>query len=235
MKSFLKTVSVMIFGLFIFGACQIPGDNGIDAQNQLSYVDKSVTVDKDNVRPKADLNTGDVQMVTSDDGSRSATSFITEVYVILGDSASITPPAPYIKLTSGVLGYGNGDLNQGAGGKYIYLCYTRDNAMGNPVTNFSIYSRSSSSCTPPANYYHVPNSDGYPPYGSRGADLNKGSGGNYIYLMETKNPASGLPIRNVGIISTDSKLYYPPEGWQWIGSDLNAGAGGKYIYLLYQN
>ena len=44
-------------------------------------------------------------------------AFVTAVTVITGDSANISPPAGYTKIAV--------DLNKGAGGKYIYLCYQK--------------------------------------------------------------------------------------------------------------
>ena len=42
-------------------------------------------------------------------------AFVTDVQVISGGSANICPPEGYTKIDV--------DLNAGAGGKYIYLCY----------------------------------------------------------------------------------------------------------------
>jgi len=221
--------------IFLFFNCDyndpVSADNAqVAASDEIrDEFDKSVQ------KPKIDIDCETVIMSTEGDGDdKSPTSYITNLYVILGSSSSITPPTPYIKINYGVLSYGNGDLNQGAGGKYIYLCYTRDSVAGSPIRGLRIYSGSGSTCYPPTHYYHVSNSDGYSAYGSRGADLNKGAGGDYIYLFATKYTGIGLPIRQVGIISTGSRLYYPPSGWNWLSNDLNKGAGGKYIYLLYK-
>ena len=44
-------------------------------------------------------------------------AFVTDVVVITGDSAGIFPPAGFTKIDV--------DLNAGAGGKFIYLCYKK--------------------------------------------------------------------------------------------------------------
>lgn len=52
-------------------------------------------------------------------------------------------PVP-IKSGSGL----NGDLNQGAGGKYIYLYYTKDTTVGTPITGLQVLTTSSEEIKP---------------------------------------------------------------------------------------
>ena len=69
------------------------------------------------------------------------------------------------------------DLNKGAKGKYIYIYYTTDPKAGNPVTEIKYQDN---------DVFQYGNSDGFEPVrcvtDGNVLDLNKGSGGDYIYL-----------------------------------------------------
>jgi len=228
--------TILLLLIFIFSCSN---DMDMDQEESLgnSYVEKDTIVDKDSIRLKETLYNDKMEMLTSEGtlpDSRYTSIYIRNVYILTGSSSSILPPVPYIKVNRGYMGYGNGDLNQGAGGKYIYLCYSRESYTGNPLRGFYIHSGGKTHY-PASGWFHVSNSNGYGPYGSRGADLNKGSGGDYIYLLSTRGTSKGSPIREVGIISTTYPVYYAPAGWNIILKDLNKGAGGKYIYLIYKN
>ncbi|HCG35544.1 MAG TPA: hypothetical protein DER23_04275 [Clostridiales bacterium] len=71
------------------------------------------------------------------------------------------------------------DLNKGAKGKYIYLYYTRDQKAGNPICAIQYQHNEK------FQFEHV-KADGYNPVNTilndNAVDLNKGSGGDYIYL-----------------------------------------------------
>lgn len=172
-------------------------------------------------------------------------NYIYDLKIIKGSSSSIgTSDFPgYYKI--------NADLNKGAGGKYIYLVFTRDKnkvvgssswvndgmkGSSNPVRN--IYVRSNSfgygfnmvptNCAAPLETkdafggYHQP-------------DLNDGSTGKYIYAWQEKcdtyTPGYPYPIREVGVIYGKSSSIEPPAPWIKIPGDLNEGAGGDYIYF----
>ncbi len=101
-----------------------------------------------------------------------ATSFvapITDIDVIYNDDKT---PDGYHKI--------NIDLNMGAGGAYIYLCYklgepTAESAL-NGIVDLTVIAG--------------PNSDLNPPYGYTlvKKDLNAGSGGDYVYFAYKKYP-----------------------------------------------
>ena len=61
-------------------------------------------------------------------------------------------------------------------------------------------------------------------------DLNKGAGGEYIYLCKTHAPGP-RPITDLKVIASDSRSQRAPAGYQKLDVDLNKGAGGKFIYL----
>ncbi len=140
------------------------------------------------------------------------TAAITELQVIVGDSTSIQAPPGFTKIPV--------DLNKGAGGKYIYLCFKRD--AGTPITGLTVILGERTS--PPSEYTKIP------------VDLNQGAGGDYIYLCYKKG--SGVPILDIILQSTSGNNQYAPRGYDGttynqIPVDLNKGAGGDYIYLYY--
>ena len=72
-----------------------------------------------------------------------------------------------------------------------------------------------------------------PPFGYSkiSIDLNKGSGGDYIYLCYKKgvrNPITGLTVSADG-----SSSFALQSGYTRIYSDLNKNVGGDYIYVDY--
>ncbi|RSK36225.1 hypothetical protein [Hymenobacter metallilatus] len=138
------------------------------------------------------------------------------------------------------------DLNDKAGGSYIYLTFVRDpkkvqNAReyyqnsvyaSGPVTNIEIKTGGSSPPSPSPYYYHIYeySSSGYAYFGAQ--DLNNGAWGSHIWSYQTKQP--GNPIE-IGILSGDADNIQPPLGWYKYSTDLNQGAGGKFIYLCKKN
>jgi len=140
-------------------------------------------------------------------GVGQAQEMISEVTVIRGGSSGIQPPAGYTRI--------NADLNAGAGGDYIYLCYKK--GVGAPITGLCV---TIDSGAPPAN----------PKYTRINVDLNDGAGGDYIYLWYTKDPDCAA-IQDVMVQFGQGSR--PPAGWTWIGVDLNRNAGGQYIWLSY--
>lgn len=140
-------------------------------------------------------------------GAGWAQETISEVIVIRGGSAGIQPPAGYVKV--------NADLNAGAGGDYIYVCYKK--GVGAPITGLYVTIDSGS---PPTD----------PRYTRIDVDLNDGAGGDYIYLWTTKDPDCAAID---DIIVQFGKNSRPPAGYTWIGVDLNRNAGGQYIWLSF--
>lgn len=151
------------------------------------------------------------------------------------------------------------DLNKGAGGKYIYLTFTRsadhvqqhipqgceDIIPGPYVT--SIYADDwnavdalgvKGTCLQSSGLYweYLPlvQPTGVPYYWEwKQPDLNDGSGGRFIYAWQTKR-ASAPPIAEVGVIAGNNGSIACPSGWTRIDQDLNQGAGGDYIYFCYR-
>lgn len=139
-----------------------------------------------------------------------AQNAITEITVIFGDSSGIQPPAGYEK-------YGV-DLNQGAGGDYIYLCFKR--GVGAPVTGVDIsLSRDPiPASAAPAGWTQVP------------VDLNRNAGGFFVYVYYTKDPACST-VRDVVVLQGSQAA---PAGYTAIELDLNRGTDGDVLFLAYK-
>ena len=85
---------------------------------------------------------------------------ITGITVITGDDAGISAPAGYTKIDL--------DLNKGAGGDYVYLCYTQQSNQ-QAITDLAVVSASEENVGAPLGYTKIP------------VDLNKGAGGDFVY------------------------------------------------------
>jgi hypothetical protein len=113
-----------------------------------------------------------------------------------------------------------GDLNEGAGGDYIYLAVKYGTNADNAINGLAIVAGKNDKIAAPANFEKI------------NQDLNKGAGGKYIYLC--KHRGKEKPIREVKVIISKTKVSAAQDGYTLIGQDLNEGAGGKYIYLCYR-
>lgn len=147
---------------------------------------------------------------------------IVDLTVISGNSSDIRAPEGFTRV--------NQDLNQGAGGEYIYLCYKEAYTVGPFITDITFVVGDSPGVAAPAGYTKID------------VDLNKGARGKYIYLCFCRG--EGPPIQTpLKFIVDDTSLPaitavplpapdQPATGqYSMIAQDLNQGAGGKYIYL----
>ena len=148
------------------------------------------------------------------------TTAITDLVVLSADH-EIETPVGFVKIPL--------DLNLGAGGDYIYLCYRRGN--GDPITGIQVLVNTNN---PPPGYTLLPN------------DLNRNARGAYLYLCYTKDPARGTdpsglrrPIVDLAVQTWkgDSAWQPPPvdfsgTAYDRIDVDLNKGrSDAPYIYL----
>jgi len=122
------------------------------------------------------------------------------------------------------------DLNEGAGGDYIYILvkYGLDT---DPNRITGVHIRNTDNGDP-----WIP---GYiQPVGF--CDLNRSAGGDYIYLYFSRGGSQ--VIRSIATKNNDGKYFYSKPGtfsykddegrtYAWDYHDLNEGAGGDYIYL----
>jgi hypothetical protein len=135
-----------------------------------------------------------------------AQSPVTELTVIYGGSSGIQPPPGFIKNPT--------DMNQGAGGDFIYLCYKK--GIGAPITGLAVTLNNSV----PQNPERWTKID---------VDLNRGAGGDFIWLWYTKDPACQV-IREVAVQNWAGD---PPAGFTKIPVDVNTGAGGAFVYVVF--
>ncbi len=108
------------------------------------------------------------------------------------------------------------DLNKGAGGDYIWLCYKRSDDQNDAVS--AIYIADDDQSDPPSGYQKI------------GVDLNSGAGGKYIWLCYSKNSTLGAPITDIAVAGLNA----PSPEYKKVDYDLNRGAGGEYIYIYYK-
>lgn len=123
----------------------------------------------------------------------------------------------------------NGDLNQGAGGAYIWLC-VKQALTDEPITDLSVVAQDDSDggCGDLGGDWHRVRQG----QGSNG-DLNHGANGKYIYLCYRKHAASG-PLMQLKLNDGDCDSgFYRTNTDKDSNGDLNQGAGGKYLYLCF--
>lgn len=128
----------------------------------------------------------------------------------------------------------NKDLNEGAGGDYIYLGMKRTSDVNDAVYDLLL-----------TNDVSTPHSsiNGFKLVSS--IDLNKDAGGKYIYLYEKRTPkiSGKLPLYDIIIGGKYHEDYYFMDGNKQFSAtgvcnqdgemqDVNQKAGGDYIYLL---
>jgi len=123
------------------------------------------------------------------------------------------------------------DLNAGAGGDFIYLCYKTttnpDEAITNIVMDRSGKSQSYSKITAECKGINAE-------YVRNETDLNKGAGGDFIYMLTTRDKRY-QPLRRIDV-AFDTPDSISGEAVCWKNSsepaDLNKNAKGKFIYLV---
>ena len=143
--------------------------------------------------------------------------YVDSLVVISGSSSNIMPPTGYTKIPY--------DLNKGAGGKFIYLCYHKASYQqtgNNKQCIDSLVVIYGKNTLPPPGYIKLPQ------------DLNEGAGGEYVYLCyRLANWGNDIAIKDVTVIGGGSSNVPPPYGYEKVPGDLNKGAGGDFIYVCY--
>ncbi|MDR1748309.1 MAG: hypothetical protein LBR47_04550 [Spirochaetaceae bacterium] len=135
--------------------------------------------------------------------------YVTDITIIAGNNKDIPAPAGFIKCPQ--------DLNKGASGDYIYLCYKKQQS-DTVITDIRISSDKTIS-----GYTRID------------VDLNKGAGGDYLYLFYRKDTLGSTGAGGITDITfVTGKNASAPSGYTKIDVDLNKGAGGEYIYLCYK-
>lgn len=140
-------------------------------------------------------------------------NYIDQLVVITGGSSTIEPPAGYAKVPY--------DLNTGAGGDFIYLCYHEqawepDNLKPAVTAIQIIYNREET----PVGYIKLPQ------------DLNKGAGGDDVYLCyKADTYDTNNAVNKVTVIGGGNADINAPYGYDKVPGDLNRGAGGEFVYV----
>lgn len=90
------------------------------------------------------------------------------------------------------------------------------------ITNLTVVYSSDASVNLPFPWYKIP------------VDLNKGSGGLFIYLFKkygNGTPIPGASVTAVTVLQGASPAI--PAGYQWDDTDLNKSVGGDFLYLAW--
>ena len=114
----------------------------------------------------------------------------------------------------------NGDLNQRAGGKDIFLCLALDD---NPLYGLGL--QQTPRCNPNRGWKPVPKSSGL------NGDLNQRAGGKDIFLCYSSNPRYGTRIKTITLKRRKPSSKSSPIIAQGLNGDLNQRAGGRDIFL----
>jgi hypothetical protein len=116
------------------------------------------------------------------------------------------------------------DANRSVGGDFIFIAYKLTTDKSQAIYNIEVgYGKDK----PDYSY-------GGHDYEKINVDLNKGAGGDYIYLFYSKATATDTQfIKEIRGVYGASSI---PSNWQWTRDkvDLNKGAGGYFIYLAYR-
>jgi hypothetical protein len=184
---------------------------GLHAINNGSFnVHDQIELEQD-AENKADRIINDVANALDAPESRPVRGpHIVDLKIIAGDDPWVPVPPGYSKDPI--------DLNWGAKGKYIYLCYKYGTGRG--ISHIDVIVGNSSGVRAKEGYKKDP------------IDLNWGSGGKYIYL--TFKRGDDDLVRKVKVVASDNEKVNGPNGYRGGKDDLNDGAGGKYIYLFYK-
>lgn len=184
---------------------------GMSALNNGSFnVHDSIPLEEDAENKSERIYKSVADALSATDDAPAAGPAVTQIAAIAGSHPSIPVPSGFHKSPV--------DLNWGAGGDYIYLCYQKSN--GPPVTDIKVIAGGSSSISAPSGFTKIP------------VDLNKGAGGKFIYVCYKRGGAKA--ITGISIIAGDNSGMAPPSGYVKDPVDLNWGSGGKYIYLCYK-
>ncbi|NLW42437.1 MAG: S-layer homology domain-containing protein [Tissierellia bacterium] len=128
------------------------------------------------------------------------------------------------------------NLNYGAGGKYIFICYDYTSDPNDALKDlFVVYYLND----PEVMNYMTADHYGKSTWSTTGVNLNQGAGGDYVYLFDTKDTGSSrFPIQNIRVYMGNNP-YGDNPGWEVVkmfgsskDADLNMGTSGDFIYLL---
>ena len=157
-----------------------------------------------------------------------AADFITDVMLIGGSADEVKT----LKTTYTAQGWTvvDKDLNQGAGGDFIYLLYKTGDTDG--ITDFYLTSSSADNLTHDGRSYSLTPYDGGSHFKTMKGNLNSGcgSGSADIYLYYTREAFSHFrAVTGITFDATKSGAVGAKGGFD--GYDLNTDAKGEYVYM----
>ena len=117
------------------------------------------------------------------------------------------------------------DLNKGAGGEYVFICYsTSEETAGPPITNIQVFASKSKDFEIQEGYEKITK------------DLNKGAGGLFIYLCYTTSVVFP-PITAIYVIQGPNHRTFPATV-EWVRINQNCSEGARfrpeYTYVIYK-
>ena len=131
------------------------------------------------------------------------------------------------------------DLNDGAGGDYVYMGYKTTTDPSKAITGivFRVGGNPPDSITYGGYTFNLVGGGEESNTAKEGGyiDLNAKAGGDYIYMYVTRDSGYGAPLISMTVSEENSKSGYT-AGTNTSGAviDLNQKAGGKYLYLHYK-
>ena len=151
---------------------------------------------------------------------------ITSIMVIYSFStkSDVTIPYGYIKLGQ--------DLNQGCGGWFLYIAYSKKLKHGNPLLEITSYNngRNGVRANIGSGWENIRANDGScantnRSLGRKGDDIS-------LFASRSQDPNYGITDIWVGAFDYPGGDSWPD--WIRVPQDLSQGAGGKFIYLYYK-
>ena len=135
--------------------------------------------------------------------------------IMILDGPDTPAPDGWVKSTQ--------DLNEGSGGAYLYLCLHP--SFPGKITDLAIVNTGGDpSPSAPAGFTVVQDQSG------RAVDMNRGAGGDYLWLSFLATPGDNV-IKDVATVASTSSDPDSAPGFARVNGDVNQGAGGLYIYI----
>jgi hypothetical protein len=145
--------------------------------------------------------------------------YIDSLKVIYGDNSGIKAPSGYTKIDV--------DLNEDAGGDYIYLCTHK-------TTPNPLHPQGNKKCITNIRFVTGEGADAPSGYEKINIDLNRDAGGEYIYLCyKLEDYDAEKAIKDITIVKGGNPDVSAPYDYHKVDKDLNEDAGGDYVYLCY--
>lgn len=172
----------------------------------------------------------DKRLLAAEDSLLGCNKYVVDITFVSNSNASVAKnscPEGYILVDK--------DLNKGAGGDFIYICYK----LGSKAEAYRSFAMeiSKDSLNPGV---HVIKHQGHElPYYRQNHDLNKGAGGSFIYFNVTKEGKTAYsPVKRMDVVYDNEQLSKEWSAVCWMGTgeaaDCNKTVHGSYIYIMYK-